>query len=67
MALNISRPPYDKLVAGRDVAFLSKSLATIKRNVDVPSDLSSYEVHVNKDKLKQIIDEYELNSLKMFL
>lgn len=65
--LHISRPPYDKLVAGRDVAFLSKSLATIKRNVDVPSDLSSYEVHVNKDELKQIIDKYELNSLKIFL
>lgn len=63
----VSRSPYKKLVADRDIAFLSKQLATIKCDCPVPNDLSRYEIRINKVKLQSVIDKYELKSLQSFV
>ena len=53
----------DKLVKGRDFAFLSKKLASIKR--DVPIDLEKLEWKVDPDprRLKSLFRELEFTSL----
>jgi len=53
----------DKLVKGRDFAFLSKKLASVKR--DVPIDLEKLEWKVDPDprRLKSLFRELEFTSL----
>lgn len=65
--LGIKTSPYKKLVEYKDLAFMSKKLATIVTNAPVPDDIDTYNCIIDKNKLAAIIDTYELNSLKKFL
>ena len=63
--LSISRSPIKKLLEGREAAFLSKELATIK--TDIPSiqelTLDSLRVDVDEDLLKQKLLDLDIKSL----
>jgi DNA polymerase-1 len=55
----------EKLISGKDMAFMSKGLATIYRDMDI-CDLDS--LHVNepdREKLKDLFDRLEFRSLKV--
>ena len=63
--LSISRSPIKKLLEGREAAFLSKELATIK--TDIPSiqelTLDSLRVDMDEDLLKQKLLDLDIKSL----
>ena len=65
--LKIARSPYNKLIAGKNEAFLSKELATIRTDAPIPYDLSAYNVYINKAELQNVLQRYEVNSLTRFL
>lgn len=65
--LGIKQSPYKKLVENKDLAVLSKQLATIATDAPIPSDINTYNCAIDKTKLKSILEKYELNSLKSFL
>lgn len=64
--LEIKRSPMKLLKEGRDMAFLSKQLATIKTDCEVPGALSDYKYAIDKDILRGILEHYEFNSLMRF-
>ncbi len=54
----------EKIIANRDTAYLSKELITLKSDVEVPKDLSSYFLHSpDDDKLAALYTELEFSSL----
>ncbi len=61
---NIKGAKHDKLVAGKDDAYLSYKLATIDRNVPIDFDIKDCELHFPfPAAARDIIDKYEFKSL----
>jgi len=65
--LKIKRNPMKLFIENKDIALLSKRLATIKTDVEIPKDINEYKYDINKDVLKEILEEYEFNSLMEYL
>ena len=61
--LGITRSPMKPLVEYRDMAFLSKELAQIRRDFPVPQDLQAYELKFDSNKAKELFMEYGFKSL----
>ena len=61
--LGISRSPMKPLVEYRDMAFLSKELAQIRRDYPVPRELETYRVKLDKEKALEQFKEYGFKSL----
>ena len=62
-SLGIKRSPIKLLKENKEIAFLSKKLATIKTDVEIPEDINEYKYNIDKDVLKEILEEYEFKSL----
>lgn len=65
--LQIGRSPFNRLANNKDSAFVSKELATIRRNAPVPTDLRQYKINVYGNALKSVINDYEMASLTPYL
>ena len=61
--LGISRSPMKALTEYRDMAFLSKELAQIRRDYDTGRDLEDFRININKDRAKELFLEYGFKSL----
>ena len=61
--LGISRSPMKALVEYRDMAFLSKDLAQIRRDFPIEKSLEDFRISINKDKAVQLFNEYGFKSL----
>ena len=64
--LGIKRSPIKLLKENRETAFLSKQLATIKTDCEIPANLDDYRYDIDKDVLKDILEHYEFKSLMSF-
>lgn len=53
----------DKLIADKDSCFLSKKLATIVTNGDVPIELEDIKLDINEKAKNEFFDKYEMKSL----
>ncbi len=53
----------EKLVANRELAYLSKKLATIECNVPIPADISQYSVSPDPEKVRFVAEKYEFRAL----
>ena len=53
----------EKLIDGKEMAFLSKELATIKIDCDLDVKLEDFEFDKNIEKLNQFFAKYEMNSM----
>lgn len=63
--LGIKKSPLNALKKGKGSAFLSKDLATIITDIDtIPMGLDSYRYHIEKEKLFEVFNLYEMESLK---
>ena len=47
----------------RDMAFLSKDLAQIRRDYEVPQDLEAFRLNFNRDKALAQFEKYGFRSL----
>lgn len=66
--LGIKKNPIGAFVKEKENAYLSKTLATIKTNIDeIPKDYQAYNLNINMDGLQEVIREYALNSLIEFI
>lgn len=54
---------HDTIVAHQDQALLSKRLATIQKDAEIPFSLEEMEVHPSLLELKKFYLKYEMNSL----
>ena len=54
----------EKLLANKEMAYLSKQLATIECNVPIPADISQYSVNPDMDKVRQVAEKYEFRALQ---
>lgn len=61
--LGISRSPMKALIEYRDLAFLSKDLAMIRRDYDFQKDLDDFKININVDKAKEQFEKYGFKSL----
>ena len=61
--LGITRSPMKALVEYRDLAVLSKDLAEIRRDYLIDLSLDDFRIKINKDKAKQLFEEYGFKSL----
>lgn len=61
--LKIPKSPLNQLKANREMAFLSKKLATIKTDCEIPDTLDQYTYSIDADVLKDILSHYEFKSL----
>jgi len=59
--LGIKRSPLKALVSGEAVCFMSKKLATIKTNVPVPENITDYQIALDSEKLKTVLDDLSLS------
>ncbi len=64
--LGIKRSPIKLLKEERDLAFLSKKLATIKTDCEVPENIEAYRYDIDKSILSDILEHYEFKSLAHF-
>ncbi|MCR5655934.1 MAG: 5'-3' exonuclease [Butyrivibrio sp.] len=62
-SLGISRSPMKALIEYRDLAFLSKDLAMIRRDYDFQKQLDDFKVNINVDKAKEQFEKYGFKSL----
>lgn len=62
--LGIKRSPLSKLIVSKEIALLSKQLATIKRDIPVPNQLSDYPRNIDDDAFHRIIERYQFHSLQ---
>lgn len=64
-SLGISRSPIKNLVNGKESAFLSKELATIKTDIEeVQSmNLNDFVLNINKNKYNEVMNNLEMKSL----
>jgi len=53
----------EKLLANRDLAYLSKKLATIECNVPIQADIAQYQVKPDLDKVRAVAEKYEFRAL----
>lgn len=65
--LGIKRSPIKLLNEERDMAFLSKKLATIKTDCNIPDNINDYQCKIDKHALRDILTHYEFNSLMYFV
>lgn len=63
--LGISKSPLNALKKGKEMCFLSKQLATIKTDCEVPEDIEWYDPHVDAQKLQQICKSLEIPMLAL--
>ncbi len=61
--LGISRSPMKALTEYRDMAFLSKDLAKIRRDYDTGKNLDDFRININKEKAKELFLKYGFKSL----
>ncbi len=61
--LGITRSPMKALIEYRDMAFLSKDLATIRRDYPISGDLDSFRISIDKEKAVSLFNEYGFKSL----
>ena len=66
-SLGIKRSPIKLLKENKETAFLSKKLATIKTDAEVPNDLNEYTYSIDTDVLRDILEEYEFKSLMTYV
>ncbi|WP_373600062.1 5'-3' exonuclease [Paraclostridium bifermentans] len=60
------RNPMKKLVEQKDNAFMSKKLATIKTDIELDLKLDDLKLNIDKKKLQEQLDKYEMKSIKLF-
>ena len=53
----------EKILANREMAYLSKKLATIVCNAPVPTDMSQYRINPNLEKVRAVAEKYEFRAL----
>ena len=53
----------EKLIKDKDSCFLSKKLATIKTDFDIPHELKEYKLKVNEEGRNSFFEKYEMYSL----
>ena len=53
----------EKLLANKEMAYLSKQLATIECNAPVPTDITQYSVSPDMDKVRHVAEKYEFRAL----
>jgi len=53
----------EKLLANKEMAYLSKKLATIECNVPIPADISQYTVNPDLEKVRLVAEKYEFRAL----
>ncbi len=53
----------EKILANREMAYLSKKLATIVCNVPVPTDMGQYTVNPDMAKVRAVAEKYEFRAL----
>ena len=53
----------EKLIEGKDSCFLSKTLATIKTDVDIDHDLDDFRLNINEEERNAFFEKYEMYSL----
>jgi len=64
LKLKIKPTVVRKLLENRDMAYLSKRLATIKVDVEFPFKLSDAKIHdCDEEKLREFLDKYRFRSL----
>ena len=54
---------HDKLVEGKDMAYVSKQLATIVRNADVEYDLDNCGIYVLNDEVQETLENLHFRSI----
>ncbi len=62
-SLNISRSPMKALTENREMAFLSKDLASIRRDYPVSENLSDFEIKFDRQKAITEFEKYGFKSL----
>lgn len=62
-SLGIKRSPIKMFKEQRNMAYLSRDLATIRTNVDIPYSLDDFKVNIDMQKLKNVLETYEFGSL----
>lgn len=65
--LGIKRNPIESFKKQKDICYLSKKLATIKRDIEIEESIDDLIVNIDYFQLSSIIDEYEFKSLNEFL
>ena len=53
----------EKLILGKDSCFLSKTLATIKTDVQIDHDLDEFKLNINEEERNAFFEKYEMYSL----
>lgn len=53
----------EKIIAGRDNAYLSKKIATIKTDVELDINIEDFKLDIDHDKLESFFKRYEMFSL----
>lgn len=53
----------EKIIAGRDNAYLSKKIATIKTDVELDINIDDFKLDIDHDKLESFFKRYEMFSL----
>lgn len=53
----------EKLIRDKDSCFLSKTLATIKTDVEIPEDLDAFRLNVSEEGRNRFFEKYEMHSL----
>ena len=53
----------EKLIKDKDSCFLSKTLATIKVDVDIPMQLDDFKLNIDEVGMNSFYDKYEMRSL----
>ena len=62
-SLGITRSPMKAFIEYRDLAFLSKDLAMIRRDYDFQKQLADFKININVDKVKEQFEKYGFKSL----
>ncbi len=61
--LGITRSPMKALIEYRDMAFLSKDLAKIRRDYPIFQELDAFRINIDKEKSVALFNEYGFKSL----
>ncbi|MBE5832006.1 MAG: 5'-3' exonuclease [Butyrivibrio sp.] len=61
--LGITRSPMKALVEYRDMAFLSKDLAQIRRDYPLEKNLDDFKISIDKERAVKLFNEYGFKSL----
>lgn len=61
--LGITRSPMKAMIEYRDLAFLSKDLAEIRRDFPVKQNLDDFKININKDRATELFNHYGFKTL----